>query len=158
MWMQDDVWNWVNDNPDVKAHVLKKCSREGCEVLETRVAQFKRCAACHKAWYCGTACQKKDWETHKIGSWCFHTLPPYRCFLFPPELDHVWSPTGSNLLRHHPFFFFSHSVLAADPIRPYASQNAVATPRASRCSNASCEPAKRTTPPGPPYSDEFEPR
>jgi hypothetical protein len=83
--MQDDVWNWANANAEVKALVLKKCSREGCDVRETTVAQFKRCAACHKAWYCGAACQKKDWEQHKPGLWRFSFfsvfLPSY-CLLF----------------------------------------------------------------------------
>ncbi|KAI0699408.1 hypothetical protein BC835DRAFT_1304485 [Cytidiella melzeri] len=65
LWMEEKVWNWADGVPEVKAHVLKECSRAGCSVRERKVAQFKRCGSCHKAWYCGTACQKEHWKTHK---------------------------------------------------------------------------------------------
>lgn len=65
LWMEEDVWNWADSQPDVKALVLKKCSRAGCENHESRVAQFKRCGSCHLVFYCGTECQKADWQTHK---------------------------------------------------------------------------------------------
>ncbi|KAF9007115.1 hypothetical protein BDQ17DRAFT_1351458 [Cyathus striatus] len=54
LWMKPYVWNWANDNPD--------CSREGCEKVEIQVAEFKRCSACHKVYYCTTKCQNADWK------------------------------------------------------------------------------------------------
>ncbi|KAG5635062.1 hypothetical protein H0H81_012558 [Sphagnurus paluster] len=47
LWMYSEVWDWANENPDVLEVLLKKCSREECDVREAKVAQFKRCAACH---------------------------------------------------------------------------------------------------------------
>ncbi|KAF8890791.1 hypothetical protein CPB84DRAFT_1784535 [Gymnopilus junonius] len=65
LWMEPTVWNWANDNPDVKAAVLKVCSRPTCGVREVRVAEYKRCSACHLVSYCSAACQKDDWARHK---------------------------------------------------------------------------------------------
>lgn len=48
LWMEPAVWNWANESPDVMKAVLKVCSRTECTVGETKVAQFKRCSACHK--------------------------------------------------------------------------------------------------------------
>ncbi|KAJ3555145.1 hypothetical protein NM688_g2741 [Phlebia brevispora] len=64
-WMEEDVWKWANDQQDAKACVMKPCSRDGCDAVEQKVAQFKRCGACHQVWYCSTACQKQDWKKHK---------------------------------------------------------------------------------------------
>ena len=47
LWMEDTVWSWANNNPDAKNTVLKTCSWRACHVREVRVAEFKRCAACH---------------------------------------------------------------------------------------------------------------
>ncbi|KDR78106.1 hypothetical protein GALMADRAFT_245117 [Galerina marginata CBS 339.88] len=65
LWMATDVWNWANDNPDVKSAVLKVCSRSTCGVREVRVGEYKRCSACHLVSYCSGACQKDDWVRHK---------------------------------------------------------------------------------------------
>ncbi|KAI0092824.1 hypothetical protein BDY19DRAFT_983379 [Irpex rosettiformis] len=65
LWMEPDVWAWADSIPEVKAFVLKECSRPECSTREEKVAQFKRCGSCHKAWYCGPACQKGDWGRHK---------------------------------------------------------------------------------------------
>ncbi|KAF5329336.1 hypothetical protein D9619_009278 [Psilocybe cf. subviscida] len=65
MWMEPDVWAWANNNPVVKAAVLKDCSRKDCVARETRVAEFKRCGACHTVSYCSADCQKLDWPHHK---------------------------------------------------------------------------------------------
>lgn len=46
--MEEDIWNWANGNKEAKEFVLKNCSRDGCSVRETEVAQFKRCGACHR--------------------------------------------------------------------------------------------------------------
>lgn len=46
LWMEDDVWHWVNDNADVKRLVTRNCSREGCQAKETKAAEFQRCGAC----------------------------------------------------------------------------------------------------------------
>ena len=66
-WMVPAVWAWADSNAEAKAAIMKDCSRAGCGKREERVAQFKRCAACHQVWYCGTACQKTDWQMHKPG-------------------------------------------------------------------------------------------
>ncbi|KAH6912043.1 hypothetical protein BKA70DRAFT_1266388 [Coprinopsis sp. MPI-PUGE-AT-0042] len=67
LWMEEDVWEWADSNPDVKAVVLKKCSNEvqGCRVREGDVAQFKRCSACRLVSYCSVSCQKAHWPKHK---------------------------------------------------------------------------------------------
>ncbi|KAJ3505760.1 hypothetical protein NMY22_g17468 [Coprinellus aureogranulatus] len=60
LWMEDDVWNWADNNPDAKQVILKNCSNEvqGCRTREGEVAQFKRCSACRLVSYCSTTCQK----------------------------------------------------------------------------------------------------
>ncbi|KAJ7087158.1 hypothetical protein C8R44DRAFT_687388 [Mycena epipterygia] len=65
LWMESDVWDWVNEDPAVADHVLKCCSRLGCPAQETRATEFKRCAACRLVMYCGSGCQKADWKRHK---------------------------------------------------------------------------------------------
>ncbi|KAF9007114.1 hypothetical protein BDQ17DRAFT_1302547 [Cyathus striatus] len=65
LWMKSDVWNWANNNPDVKKFILKKCSRKECQNVEVLVAEFKRCSACHLVYYCNTNCQNRDWKNHK---------------------------------------------------------------------------------------------
>lgn len=47
LWMETDVWAWVNDNDDIKAVVLKECCSSLCNVQETKATQFKRCSECH---------------------------------------------------------------------------------------------------------------
>jgi len=47
LWMENDVWTWANNNPDAKIKVLKTCSTGTCGKIETRVAEYKRCSACH---------------------------------------------------------------------------------------------------------------
>jgi hypothetical protein len=46
LWMDPDVWNWADQNPEIKASVRRLCCREGCGKIESTVAEFKRCAAC----------------------------------------------------------------------------------------------------------------
>ncbi|TCD71343.1 hypothetical protein EIP91_011114 [Steccherinum ochraceum] len=65
LWLQPDAWNWVNSQEEVTRLLLKKCSRGGCSNTEKVPAEFKRCAGCHKVWYCGSDCQKTDWKSHK---------------------------------------------------------------------------------------------
>ena len=66
-WMEKDVWDWANSHEEAKKALMKACSRDGCEVQEQKVAQFKRCGGCHQVWYCSPDCQKTDWTTHKKG-------------------------------------------------------------------------------------------
>ncbi|KAG6810499.1 hypothetical protein H0H92_011596 [Tricholoma furcatifolium] len=47
LWMEPDVWNWANGNPYVVDALLQDCKRGECPLREVKVAQFKRCAACH---------------------------------------------------------------------------------------------------------------
>jgi len=65
LWMEPEVWKWANENPDARNAVLKDCSRKGCPIREEKVAQFKRCSACHLVRYCSPDCQKTDWSAHK---------------------------------------------------------------------------------------------
>lgn len=46
LWMELDVWSWADQDADTKASVRRLCCREGCDKVEDKVAQFKRCAAC----------------------------------------------------------------------------------------------------------------
>ncbi|KAF9040031.1 hypothetical protein BJ165DRAFT_1351413 [Panaeolus papilionaceus] len=65
LWMEEDVWKWVDENADVKSVLLKKCSRAECPNVESKVAEYKRCGECHLVSYCGVDCQKQHWKTHK---------------------------------------------------------------------------------------------
>ena len=59
LWMEPDVWQWVNENPDVKSAILQHC--EKCFVREKRVAEFKQCSACR------IVCLRKflfGWNSH----------------------------------------------------------------------------------------------
>lgn len=47
LWMEEDVWAWANNNFDAKDKVLKTCSLGTCSKREVRVAEYKRCSACH---------------------------------------------------------------------------------------------------------------
>ena len=47
LWMENEVWAWANNNPDAKDKVLKICSLGTCGKREARVAEYKRCSACH---------------------------------------------------------------------------------------------------------------
>lgn len=73
IWMAQDVWDWVNSTEQVTRLLLKKCSRAGCSNTESKVAEFKRCSACHQVWYCTRECQKDDWKTHKQRKSCVPT-------------------------------------------------------------------------------------
>ncbi|KAG6334760.1 hypothetical protein ID866_4326 [Astraeus odoratus] len=65
VWMADDVWTWANSTAEAKNSVLKPCANSECGAVETKVAQFKRCAACKQVAYCSQACQKNGWKAHK---------------------------------------------------------------------------------------------
>ncbi|KAJ7153101.1 hypothetical protein C8R43DRAFT_1002904 [Mycena crocata] len=65
LWMESEVWDWVNEDPTVEAEVLKCCSRPECTAEETFATEFKRCSACRQVMYCGPTCQKADWKRHK---------------------------------------------------------------------------------------------
>ncbi|KAJ6623261.1 hypothetical protein B0H10DRAFT_808582 [Mycena sp. CBHHK59/15] len=66
LWMDPEVWNWVNADPVINSEILKICSHPDCTAQETKATQFKRCAACHQVTYCGPVCQKADWKRHKL--------------------------------------------------------------------------------------------
>ncbi len=44
---------------------LRECALEGCAAKEVHVSQFKRCSACHQAFYCCREHQVADWPAHK---------------------------------------------------------------------------------------------
>ncbi|KAI6127148.1 hypothetical protein F5141DRAFT_1186344 [Pisolithus sp. B1] len=57
--------DWANASQEAKNNVIKACSNGACGAIETKVAQFKRCAACKKVVYCSQPCQRNDWSKHK---------------------------------------------------------------------------------------------
>ncbi|KAJ7203297.1 hypothetical protein GGX14DRAFT_535918 [Mycena pura] len=65
LWTAPQAWAWITGDETVNNELLKICSRPECPALESQATQFKRCAACHQAIYCGKACQKGDWMRHK---------------------------------------------------------------------------------------------
>ncbi|KAJ6551076.1 hypothetical protein B0H10DRAFT_1727820, partial [Mycena sp. CBHHK59/15] len=62
LWMQDNVWNWVNKDQVVKDRVLRECGNPMCKQKEERVEQWQKCVGCKKV-HCN--CQKVDWQNHK---------------------------------------------------------------------------------------------
>ncbi|KAI0632430.1 hypothetical protein C8Q77DRAFT_1125683 [Trametes polyzona] len=62
LWMEPEVWAWVDANDDIKHLVTKTCSREGCGRREARPLDFKYCNGCKHAFYCSYACQKAHWR------------------------------------------------------------------------------------------------
>ena len=46
LWMESDVWNWADQDAKIKATVQRMCCSDSCGKIETRVAEYKRCAAC----------------------------------------------------------------------------------------------------------------
>ncbi|TDL16491.1 hypothetical protein BD410DRAFT_795342 [Rickenella mellea] len=65
LWMEPDVWAWANDDPTAKRSVLRNCCLPSCSKWESRVMEWKRCAACKEVWYCSGQCQKAHWPVHK---------------------------------------------------------------------------------------------
>ena len=46
LWMEPEVWNWAEQDAEIKTSVRRICCHEGCGKVETQVAEYKRCAAC----------------------------------------------------------------------------------------------------------------
>lgn len=46
LWMEFDIWNWANQDAEIKATVQRMCCSDSCGKVETKVAEYKRCAAC----------------------------------------------------------------------------------------------------------------
>ena len=62
--LQEPVGSFVVDL--ATPWVLRACSGPACARSETRVKEFKQCAACKEVVYCSLACQKAHWKSgHK---------------------------------------------------------------------------------------------
>lgn len=48
LWMAEDVWNWVSNNPDAQDASRKACANTSCANKETSAAEFQRCSSCHQ--------------------------------------------------------------------------------------------------------------
>jgi hypothetical protein len=48
LWMQDDVWRWVDSDPVVKSRVFRECSDPTCKKKEERIGQWQKCSGCKK--------------------------------------------------------------------------------------------------------------
>lgn len=51
----------ADSKTSIALEILSPCAAVGCD----KVGQFDRCP-CRTVTYCGTACQKKHWKTHKV--------------------------------------------------------------------------------------------
>ncbi|KAI0773886.1 hypothetical protein C8Q74DRAFT_791897 [Fomes fomentarius] len=65
LWMEDDVWEWANNDQEVRTMITKRCHYSGCRARETRPLAFRCCSDCSWAYYCSRTCQKAHWSTHK---------------------------------------------------------------------------------------------
>ena len=78
-----------------------------CAVCLTSQAALSRCSRCHSFYYCGTACQRKDWESvHKAE--CKETDPKKKRFqpilwvYKNPTRPHNWTPNPLDFFPDHP--------------------------------------------------------
>lgn len=65
--MFDDVTTYVLANPDYQAPAGaqdEKTEQERCAACG-KTGELKRCGRCRTVHYCGPACQKQHWKTHK---------------------------------------------------------------------------------------------
>jgi hypothetical protein len=58
LWMEPDVWNWADQDAEIKASVRRLCCSDSCGKVETKVGEYKRCAACKTV--CFTIVQGQD--------------------------------------------------------------------------------------------------
>lgn len=62
LWARPEAQQWVKaEENDVRR---KECSNRNCKKVEETRGQWKVCAGCRGAWYCGTECQAEDWKLH----------------------------------------------------------------------------------------------
>ena len=46
LWMEPEVWNWADQDAEIKASVRRMCCSDSCGKIESKVGEYKRCAAC----------------------------------------------------------------------------------------------------------------
>ena len=51
---------------------LRECALASCAAKEVHVSQFKRCSACHQAYFCCREHQQADWPSHKAACRAAH--------------------------------------------------------------------------------------
>lgn len=60
IWKVPGAMEWLRDSE--KEVKMKRCFAVGCRMVEEKVGEFKMCKGCEQAWYCGPACQTRDWK------------------------------------------------------------------------------------------------
>lgn len=65
IWKSPGAMEWLRDSE--KEVKKRACFAVGCRTVEEKVGELKMCKGCEQAWYCGPACQTRDWKAEVQG-------------------------------------------------------------------------------------------